>query len=131
MHPFTIVHVIAATVLLGGLWGINGYGGYPKPIVGAIAALAGLVGSIVSSLVCRWKPGLAAPGWKLWLVAIAANPVFLLCVAAVIYSTVSVIRINEPWDWLGLYISLTVTGVVMLAPALGVAARWIASRIRR
>ena len=71
IHPFVMGHLIGA-VLTGGA-----AGAFSDPRAAFIGALALFGGALVSSYVCQWWPGVEAPAWKLWLVAVFANPVML------------------------------------------------------
>ncbi len=75
VHPFVYGHVIAA-FLAGAITGTF----FDLEAVMVFSSVLA-ASAVVSVLVCwRW-PGFAAAGWKLWLIGILANPLFLAAVA--------------------------------------------------
>jgi hypothetical protein len=75
IDPFALGHVIAALVagaVAGSFLDL-------KAVLVFSSVLA--ASAIVSALVCWWWPGFTAAAWKLWLIGILANPLFLAAVA--------------------------------------------------
>ena len=75
IHPFVWGHVIGA-LIVGAVSG-------SFLDVKAVFTFSGLLAAnaAISSLVCWWRPGLDAAGWKLWLTATFANPMMLAAIA--------------------------------------------------
>ena len=75
IHPFVWGHVIGA-LIVGALSGSSLDAKAVFTFSGLLAANAA-----IGSLVCWWRPGFEAAGWKLWLVATFANPLILAGIA--------------------------------------------------
>ena len=74
-HPFALGQVIGAAV-------VGSATGLFLNLLAVVVFSAGLAaGAAVSAIVCRWRPGFGAAGWKLWLVGSLANPVVLAAAA--------------------------------------------------
>ena len=66
-------HLIGAVIVSGAA------GMFLPDALSALKMVAVFVlGVAVSAFVCQWRPGTEAAGWRLWLVAVLANPVMLL-----------------------------------------------------
>ncbi|HYR65038.1 MAG TPA: hypothetical protein VEP47_02860 [Reyranella sp.] len=102
IHPFVVGHVIGAAitgVVAGAFldW---------QAVVSFSAVLA--LNAVIGSLVCWWRPGFEAAGWKLWLMASFANP---LMVAAIAFS-------------LDHDVGPLTAATCLPSPLVGLAARW-------
>src|SRR5216684_4014141 len=75
IHPFVYGHVIGA-LLTGAVAGAFLDG---TAVLVFSSVLAG--NAVIGSLVCWWRPGFEAAGWKLWLMATFANPLMLSAIA--------------------------------------------------
>src|SRR3984957_21152516 len=56
--------------------------------------------AMIGSLVCWWRPGFEAAGWKLWLVATFANPLMLAAIAFSIDSYDCLVGTRTGWNCL-------------------------------
>src|ERR1051325_9502228 len=74
IHPFVYGHVVGAFVV--------GAGGGATLDLKAVLVFSSLLAAnaAIGSLVCWWRPGFEAAGWKLWLVATFANPLMLAAI---------------------------------------------------
>src|SRR5688572_27228119 len=77
LHPFALGQVIGAFTV--GVF----MGAFFNPQAVMVSCVGFAAGAAISALICRWRPGFEAAGWKLWLVGTIANPVTL---AALVYS---------------------------------------------
>jgi hypothetical protein len=76
-------------------------------------------GAAVAALVCwRW-PGLAAAGWKLWLIGCLANPLFLPAVAFSVDQFECLIGHRSGWNCLFSEVGPLVAGMCLFPPLLG------------
>jgi hypothetical protein len=81
------------------------------------------IGAAASALVCRWWPGYAAPGWRLWLAGTAANPLFIVALGFSIDSYECLLGRRTGWDCLFSDVGPMVAGVCLFPPIFGVALR--------
>lgn len=133
MQRFEIIHVFAGALVLGGLVALNQYGDRGMLPWSLGGALAGLVGAAISSLICRWWPGLAAPGWKLWLVMWLANPVIIY---AVVDEILRCTLLKGPGLFAGMFCGAfwtlltfaVVAAACVIAPTIAIVARWLSPK---
>ena len=74
-------------------------------------ALVMTLGAAASALVCRWWPGYAAPGWRLWLAGALANPLFIVALAFSIDSYECLLGTRTGWGCMFSDIGPMVVGV--------------------
>lgn len=118
-HPFATGSVLAGLVV-GGVAGTAVLN--LKAIV--MLALFMALGAAIAALVCwRW-PGLAAPAWKLWPMAIVTNPLFLVGVYWTIDQVDCLFRGARGWDCMFAAFGPILAGLCVIPPAVGLAVRW-------
>jgi hypothetical protein len=111
--PFVIGHVIAA--LMAGA--VAGAFLDLKAVLIFSSVLA--ASAIVSALVCwRW-PGFDAAAWKLWLIGVLANPMFLAAVAFSVDQYECLIGRKTGWNCLFSDLGPMVAGMCLLPPVGG------------
>ena len=110
IDPFAFGHVIAALVA--------------GAVAGAFLDLTAVMvfssvlaaSAIVSALVCwRW-PGFAAAAWKLWLIGVLANPLFLAAVAFSIEQYECLVGRKTGWNCMFSDLGPMVAGMCLLPP---------------
>lgn len=118
IHPFVLGHVVGAALV----------GAVAGPLIegrAAIIVAAVLVGgAVVSSLVCRWWPGWDGAAWKLWLVAVLANPAMLAALGFLAGDWQCVVGLRGGLNCLAAAIALVAAGFCLLPPAGGLLWRW-------
>lgn len=119
INPFVMGHLVGA-VLVGGVAGTL----FLDAQAGLICAVALLAGAFVSSYVCQWWPGVEAPGWKLWAVAVFASPIMLLALGYIAFDYECTVGIRRGWNCLLAAIAIMVVGLCLLPPAIGLLWRW-------
>lgn len=125
IKPFVMGHLVSA-VLVGA-----GAGAFLDVRASLYVALALLAGAVVSSLVCQWKPGVEAAGWKLWLVAVIANPILLASLGYMAFDWECVAGLRRGWNCIGAAIAIAAAGLCLVPPVGGVAWRgWKRYRAR-
>jgi hypothetical protein len=82
-----------------------------------------VAGAGFAAFVCSRWPGLEAAGWKLWITAILANPVFLLGVAYSIDQYECLSGAVHGWDCMFTSFGLIVSGLCLVPPTIAVALR--------
>ncbi|MDP2378542.1 hypothetical protein [Reyranella sp.] len=123
IHPFVMGHLIGA-VMTGAI-----AGAFINPQASFIAAVSLAAGAAISSVVCQWRPGVEAPAWKLWSVAVFANP---LMIAALVFMAVDwecVVGARRGWDCLGAAMAIAAAGLCLLPPVGGLLWRWWKRRV--
>lgn len=124
--PFVMGHLISA-VLVGA-----GAGAFLDVRASLYFALALMVGAAVSSRVCQWKPGFEAAGWKLWLVAVIANPILLASLFFMALDWECVVGLRRDLNCIAAAISISAASLCLLPPVGGIAWRgWKRYRARR
>jgi peptidoglycan/LPS O-acetylase OafA/YrhL len=125
IRPFVMGHLVAA-LLVGA-----GTGALLSPDAMLIGGIALLAGAVVSSLVCQWKPGVEAPAWQLWAVAVLANPVFVAALAFMAFDWKCVLGLQRGLGCLGAAMAIIATALCFLPPLGGLLWRaWKRSRAR-
>ena len=122
IHPFVMGHLIGA-VMTGAI-----AGAFISQRVAFIAGLALLGGAIASSLVCQWRPGVEAAGWKLWSVAVLANPIMIAALAFMAYDWQCVLGLHRGLDCLVAAMAIVAASLCLLPPLGGLLWRWWKSR---
>jgi hypothetical protein len=85
-------------------------------------------GAALSALICRWRPGFEAAGWKLWLAGTFANPVTLLALAYSASQYECLLGRRTGWDCILVEIGPVIAALCCLPPIVGVLFRWWARR---
>ena len=117
-------HLIAA-VLVGA-----GAGAFLAAEAMLICGMGMLAGAVVSSLVCQWKPGVEAPAWQLWPVAVLANPVFLAALVFMALDWECVVGRQRGWCLVAA-MAIIAAGLCLLPPLGGLLWRsWKRHRAR-
>ena len=122
IHPFVWGHVIGALVV----GAVSGSSLDMK----AVFTFSGLLAAnaVIGSLLCWWRPGLDAAGWKLWLVATFANPMMLAAIAFSIDQYDCLIGRSSGWNCMFSYVGPTMVAACLPSPLIGLAARWLKRR---
>ena len=118
IRPFVMGHLIGA-VMTGAV-----AGAFVSPQMAFITALALLGGAIVSSFVCQWRPGVDAVAWKLWSVAVLANPVMIAAFAFMARDWQCVLGTRRGWDCLAAAMAIIAACLCLLPPVGGLLWRW-------
>ena len=125
IKPFVMGHLVSA-VLVGA-----GAGAFLDVRASLYFALALLAGAVVSSLVCQWKPGVEAAGWKLWLVGVIANPILLASLGFMAFDWECVAGLRRGWNCIGAAIAIAAASLCFLPPLGGLLWRsWKCYRAR-
>ena len=116
--PFVYGHVIGAFVV--------------GAVAGAFLDLKALMifssllaaNAAIGSLVCWWRPGFDAAGWKLWLVATFANPLMLAAIAFSIDQYDCLIGQRTGWNCMFSDVGPLTVMACLPSPLIGLAVRW-------
>ena len=103
-------HLVAA-LLVGA-----GAGAFLAAEAMLIGGLGMLAGAVVSSFVCQWKPGVEAPAWQLWAVAVLANPVFLAALVFMALDWQCVVGLQRGWGCLVAAMAIIAASLCFLPP---------------
>ena len=123
--PFVMGHLVAA-VLVGA-----GAGAFLDLRASLYIALGLLAGAVVSSLVCQWKPGVEAPAWRLYLVALPANPILLISLVVMALDWDCVVGWRRGWNCIAAAMAIAAAGLCLLPPFGGLLwRRWKLYRAR-
>jgi hypothetical protein len=93
-----------------------------KAVLVFSSVLAG--NAVIVSLICWWRPGFEAAAWKLWLVAIIANPLMLAAIAFSIEEYECLIGRKSGWNCMFSTVGPLVAGICLAPPVVGLAVRW-------
>ena len=124
IHSFVMGHLVSA-VLVGGAAGTL----FLDAQAGLICAAALLAGAFVSSYVCQWRPGLEAPAWKLWPIAVLANPILLFLLGYLATESQCLVGTRRGWDCIATALALMGTVLCLLPPIGGLVWRWWKRRV--
>lgn len=94
----------------------------------ALCALGLAGGAAIAGLLCRWWPGLAAPGWRLWLAAWLFNPVVILSLGFILSQYDCLLGQVRGWGCMGVAIVVLAFPITLIGPTIGVVAHVIARR---
>lgn len=126
IKPFVMGHLVSA-VLVGA-----GAGAFLDVRASLYFALALLAGAVVSSLVCQWKPGVEAPAWPLYLVALVANPILLGSLVVMALDWECVVGVRRGWNCIAAAMAIAAASLCFLPPLGGLLWRsWKRYRARR
>ena len=124
IRPFVMGHLIAAVLVRAGA------GAFLAAEAMLICGMGMLAGAVVSSLVCQWKPGVEAPAWQLWPVAVLANPVFLAALVFMALDWECVVGRQRGWCLVAA-MAIIAAGLCLLPPLGGLLWRsWKRHRAR-
>ncbi len=118
IHPFVLGHVIGAA--------ITGVVGGAFLDWTAVASFSGVlaVNALISALVCWWRPGFEAAGWKLWLVASFANPLMVAAIAFSLDQYNCLLGRQTGWNCMFADVGPLTAAACLPSPLVGLAARW-------
>jgi len=118
IHPFVYGHVVGA-FLVGAVAGAF-------LDLKAVLVFSSLLAAnaAIGSLVCWWRPGFEAAGWKLWLVATFANPLMLSAIAFAISSYDCLVGNQTGWNCMFVDAGPDVIEACLPSPLIGLAVRW-------
>jgi hypothetical protein len=122
IHPFVLGHVIGALitgVVAGAFLDLK-----------AVLVFGGLlaVNALIGSLVCWWRPGLEAPGWKLWLAATFANPLMVAAIAWSFEQYDCLAGGRTGWNCMFADVGPLTAAACLPSPLIGLAVRWLRRR---
>jgi hypothetical protein len=118
IHPFVLGHVLGAFVV----GGASGATLDLKAVLVFSSLLA--ANAAIGSLVCWWRPGFEAAGWKLWLAATFANPLMLSGIAYSIDQYDCLVGGRTGWDCMFSDVGPLVVAACLPSPLIGLAVRW-------
>ena len=118
IHPFVYGHVVGAFVV----GGVAGATLDLKALLVFSSLLA--ANAAIGSLVCWWRPGFAAAGWKLWLTATFANPLMLSAIAYSIDQYDCLIGERTGWNCMFSDVGPLTAMACLPSPLIGLAVRW-------
>ena len=125
IKPFVMGHLVSA-LLVGA-----GAGAFLAAEAMLIGGLGMLVGAVVSSFVCQWKPGVEAPAAILWPASVLANPVFLAALVFMALDWECVVGNRRGWGCLVAARAIIAAGLCFLPPLGGLSWRsWKRYRAR-
>ena len=113
IHPFVMGHLIGA-VMTGAI-----AGAFIGPRASFIAAVTLLAGAVVSCLICQRWPGVEAPAWKLWPVAVFANPVLIASFGFMVADSECVAGTRHGLNCLVVAMAIVTAGLCLLPPVGG------------
>jgi hypothetical protein len=122
VSPFVYGHVLGA-LLIGAVCG-----SFLDVRAIFTFAIAMTVGAAASAMVCRWWPGFAAAGWRLWLTGALGNPLLLVALGFSIDSYECLLGKRTGWNCMFSDIGPLVAGVCLLPPLFGIGLRWLLGR---
>lgn len=118
LPPFVLGHVAGAFVtgaIAGAFLDFKAVMVFSSTLAASAAA---------SALVCRWWPGFAAAGWKLWLVGTFGNPLLLAAVAFSIDQYDCLVGERSGWNCMVSDVGPMVAGLCLPSPFVGLALHW-------
>jgi hypothetical protein len=118
IHPFVLGHVIGAAItgIVAGAfldWT-------------AVATFSGVLAAnaAIGSLVCWWRPGLGAAGWRLWLTASFANPLMVAAIAFSLDQYNCLLGRQTGWNCMFADVGPLTAAACLPSPLIGLLARW-------
>jgi hypothetical protein len=121
--PAFALGYVGSAFLLGGVGG----GFIDTTGIWVLGATLGS-GALVASLICWWWPGFDGVWWKLYLIALVANPVVLMAVVWSVISFECLVGNESGWNCMLSGAGLDAIGACLPLPLLGLAARWLSRR---
>jgi len=130
LRAFDIAHVLASAVACfvpvlifqGSGRDLSSWG------VILLCTLAAAVGAAIAGVACRWWPGLAAPGWQLWLAAWLFNPVVIVGVIYIASQYECLLGQTRGWKCMGLALAVLASPLTLVGPTVAIIAHVIARR---
>jgi hypothetical protein len=118
IHPFVYGHVVGAFVV--------GAGSGATLDLTAVLVFSSLLAAnaVIGSLVCWWRPGFDAAGWKLWLMASFANPLMVAAIAFSLDQTNCLLGRQTGWNCMFADVGPLTAAACLPSPLVGLAARW-------
>lgn len=118
VHPFVYGHVVGA-LITGAV-----SGAFLDWV--AVASFAGVlaVNAVIGSMVCWWRPGFDAAGWKLWLMACFANPLMLAAIGFSLEQYECLLGRRTGWNCLFADLGPLAAAACLPSPLIGLAVRW-------
>ena len=118
IRPFVMGYLIGA-VVTGAL-----AGAFISSQAAFFGALILLGGAVVSCFVCQWRPGVEASAWKLWTVAVIANPVMIGSLVFAARDWQCLAGVRRGWGCLPAAMAVVAAGLCLLPPLGGLLWRW-------
>ncbi len=119
VHPFVYGHVLGA-LIVGAVSAAPSSTGRPSSSFASLLA----ANAVIGSLVCWWRPGFEAAGWKLWLAATFANPLMLAAIAFSIDQYECLVGQRTGWNCLFSDVGPLTVMACLPSPLIGLAVRW-------
>ena len=118
IHPFVYGHVVGAFVV--------GAGSGATLDLTAVLVFSSLLAAnaVIGSLVCWWRPGFEAAGWKLWLTATFANPLMLAAIGFSIDQYDCLTGQRTGWNCMFSDVGPLTVMACLPSPLIGLVARW-------
>lgn len=118
IHPFVYGHVVGA-LIVGAVAGAFLDWQAAVSFAGLLAANA-----VISSLVCWWRPGFEAAGWKLCLMAAFANPLMIAAIGFSIDQYECLIGQRTGWNCMFAEVGPLTAVLCLPSPLIGLVFRW-------
>jgi hypothetical protein len=118
IHPFVYGHVLGALAIGAAAGAFLDWR--------AVATFSVLLAAnaVIGSLICWWRPGFEAAGWKLWLAASFANPLMLSAIGFSIDQYECLIGQRTGWNCMFAELGPLTAALCLPSPLIGLAARW-------
>jgi hypothetical protein len=121
LHPFTAGLIGCALIVYGlaSVWDASSAGVVvPLPVVGAL----------IGWLICRWRPGLDAPWWKLLPAAVLTNVAMLMALGELALQWRCLLDPGADAKCSLARLALWIVALCLLLPACGLLWRWRSRR---
>ena len=118
IHPFVLGHVIGAAIT-----GVVAGAFLDWTAVATFSSLLA-ANAAIGSLVCWWRPGLGAAGWKLWLTASFANPLMVAAIAFSLDQYNCLLGRQTGWNCMFADVGPLTAAACLPSPLIGLLARW-------
>lgn len=130
MPAFDIAHVLASALasFIALLVILNDSSDLESLGLIGLCTLGVAGGAAIAGFFCRWWPGLAAPGWRLWLAVWLFNPVVILGLVYVLSQYECLFGQVRGWGCMGLALAVLAFPVTLIGPTIGVVVHVIARR---
>ena len=92
----------------------------------AVASFSSLLAAnaAIGSLICWWRPGFEAAGWKLWLMATLASPLMVAAIAFSLDQYECLIGQRTGWNCMFSSVGPMTAAACLPSPLIGLVARW-------
>lgn len=118
VHPFAYGHVVGAFAV-GAVSGAT----FDLKAVAVFSSILA-ANAAIGALICWWRPGFEAAGWKLWLVATFANPLMLSAIAYSVDQYDCLVGHQTGWNCMFSGVGPLVAAACLPSPLIGLAVRW-------